>query len=165
MESAIVVPVALPVRLERLRRERVAVARLGVPAHVTLLYPFLTAERLDGSVRRRLARIVAGRVAWDFSLTTARRWPDALVLDVDPRAPFVRLKDDLLEAYPDFQPYGGGVPYEPHVTIAEPDATGGLPRPPLLERPLGRRVERVAVIALAPDGRWHRHWNLALGGA
>ena len=46
-QSAIVVRVPVPPAVERLRRRWDRAARMGVPAHVTILYPFVAADELD----------------------------------------------------------------------------------------------------------------------
>ena len=45
-ESAIIVPVQVPVAVGRLRDRMDPSAAQGVPAHVTLLYPFMPPEAL-----------------------------------------------------------------------------------------------------------------------
>ena len=53
-ESAVIVPVQVPVAVNRLRDRMDPSAAQGVPAHVTLLYPFMPPEELKEDVRRRV---------------------------------------------------------------------------------------------------------------
>ena len=53
-ESATAIRVRLPPDLERFRVALVPNAALRVPAHATLIYPFVPAERLDAAVRSRV---------------------------------------------------------------------------------------------------------------
>jgi hypothetical protein len=78
MDSALVIPVRLPPRLERERRLHVSVAALGVPAHLTLLYPFIAPGDLTARDRRRIASILRQHSAFDFRLGRIRAWPTAL---------------------------------------------------------------------------------------
>jgi len=161
-ESAIAIKVRLPRDLERFRVAHVQNAALGVPAHVTLVYPFVPAEQLDAAVRRRIARAVASQPPFSFRLSTVRRWPNTLYLAVDPAAPFEAMVRSIVAAFPEYPPYGGAFPYVPHVTLAEGEesAIAELVAPPL---PAGRhRVTRVLLIAQGRDARWRLKWTFAL---
>src|SRR6187551_1754759 len=68
--SAVVVRVPLPARLARLRARHDWAASVGVPPHVTVLFPFLPAARLLPTVRRELAGIA--REAAPFDVRFAR---------------------------------------------------------------------------------------------
>ena len=54
------------------RRQHTYDAPLGVPAHVTLLFPFVPAHRL-GEAEPRLREIVGAAPAFDLSFSRARR--------------------------------------------------------------------------------------------
>ncbi|MEO6407356.1 MAG: 2'-5' RNA ligase family protein, partial [Burkholderiaceae bacterium] len=55
-------------------RERFdASARLGVPAHITLVYPFVEAERIDAALLVHIRTALEGAAAFDFALTRAER--------------------------------------------------------------------------------------------
>src|SRR2546426_3687798 len=132
-ESAIAIKVRLPPDLERFRVAHVPNAALGVPAHITLIYPFAPAERLNPAVRRRVARALASQPPFSFRLTAVRRWPNTLYLAVDPAAPFEGLVRSLEAKFPEYPPYAGAFPYVPHVTLAEDSesAIAELVAPPL----------------------------------
>jgi 2'-5' RNA ligase len=166
-ESAILVPVEVPVAVRRLRDRMDPFAVLGVPAHVTLLYPFVAPEQLDESVRTVVAGIVAGEPSFPFTLTVARRWPDVVYLAPEPDEPFRRLTLALVDAFPEYPPYGradGEV--VPHVTVAQAVPESYLlaaqhALPPLL--PI-RDVAREAWLMVKSAGRWRTHWHLPLSG-
>jgi 2'-5' RNA ligase len=166
-ESAIIVPVELPVAARRLRDGLDPVAALGVPAHVMLLYPFMPPGLLDDEVRRRVAAIVATERSFSFALARMERWPSVVWLAPEPDEPFRRLTAALHAEFPDYPPYAG-VHEEviPHLTIVED------PRPEWLaaaERALPqmlpiRDVAREAhVIAQDGDRPWSTLWRLPLG--
>lgn len=168
MDSALVIPVSLPPRLERERRRHVSVAALGVPAHLSLLYPFITPADLTDQDRRRLANILKQHLAFDFQLGRIRAWPAALYLEVLPVAPFARLVEALVAAYPEWVPYGGEFPYVPHVTVADllpADSREPAPPPQIANprRPLLRRAERAILLVQDQAGRWQPRWRFEFG--
>jgi 2'-5' RNA ligase len=161
-ESALAIKVRLPPDLERFRVANVPNAALGVPAHITLIYPFVPAERLDAAVRRRVARALARQPPFTFRLSAALRWPNTLYLAVDPAEPFDGMVRLLVTEFPDHPPYRGAVPYVPHVTLAEGDEREIAE----LEAPLApaghHHVARVLLIAQDQAGRWRVRWKFAL---
>ena len=54
------------------------VARLGVPAHVTILYPFMPVAAIDAAILETLRRIAASTRAFAIALieNAAGRWRD-----------------------------------------------------------------------------------------
>jgi 2'-5' RNA ligase len=123
MTTAVVVRARLPVRLERLRLRWVVDAVDGLPAHLTMLYPFVDAARLTAGVRSSIA-VVAGRhEPFDYHVIGPARWSGTVYAAVEPVEPFVRLQRDLGLAFPDHPIYGEGpgFAYVPHITIAEDD--------------------------------------------
>jgi len=165
-ESAIVVRVPVPPAIERLRRRWDRAARMGVPAHVTVLYPFVPPADLDTSVRHALACIAAEHRPFDARFARVGRFPKAVYLAPDPPAPFVTLTEAVAAAFPAFQPYGGVFDEViPHLTLVESadvdldsvadTAWGHLP--------FVRSVTRLEVLVESPDGRWHPRWRLRLG--
>ena len=168
MPSAVIVRATLPAGLERMRRRHVASAAVDVPAHTTLLYPFVELADLDPAVRQRLREVVASHPAFDYRLARRAEWPDAIYVAVEPAEPFRRLHGDLQAAFPDWPLYGPdwNLEYEPHITVADREgrrdagvlddpAWGALPRP--------ARAESIDVIATRPDGRWRLVWRIPLG--
>jgi 2'-5' RNA ligase len=94
-------------------------ARGGVPAHFTVLYPFLPPDRIDESVLAHLGALFAGVPAFDIALTHTS-WFDSRVLWLAPEdpAPFRALTERVHAAYPDHPPFAGLYPdVVPHLTI------------------------------------------------
>jgi 2'-5' RNA ligase len=165
--SAVIVRTRLPAGLERVRRRSATDADYGIPAHLTLLYPFIEPEGLDEAVRRRIATVAANHDPFEYRLVGAERWPRVTYVSVAPVEPFVALQADLARAFPDHPIYGEPADFAflPHVTVAEgpsvdhPAATAepawaALPRP----------ARATALEILATDGgRWRLVWRLRLG--
>ncbi len=163
-----IVRAPLPFGLERLRRVSVRNAADGVPAHITLLHPFVPPERLDADVRRVIASVAAAHGAFVFDLAGKARWPGTVYVRVEPATPFVRLQADLARAFPAFPIYGSEADFEfvPHVTVAE-RAAADDPRsvgdPAWTGLPRSGRVQAVEVIARGEGGRWRTVWRIGLG--
>ena len=163
-ESAIAIRVRLPADLERFRVAHVPNAALGVPAHITLIYPFLPADLLDASVRRRVARALAPHRRFTFRLSGIRRWPNSHYLAVEPVLPFEAIVRSLVEVFPEYLPYAGEFEYVPHVTIAEGDDRSLARLARDLSVPVDEQdVTRILVIAQGRDGTWRYRWTFGLG--
>jgi len=167
-ESAIIIPVNVPVAMRRLRDGLDAAAAAGVPPHVTLLYPFMPPDALDEGVRAEIGRIIASESAFAFVLARIGRWPDGVYLPAEPADPFSRLIGRLAGAYPDYPPYGRAVAEAdivPHVTITHSERVDFLDAaahalPALL--PV-RAIAREAIVIVRPAGeRWRTLWRLPL---
>jgi 2'-5' RNA ligase len=118
-QSAIIIRVAEaePV-IGSLREKFDHPVKLGVPAHITVLYPFEPPETIDDAILRRVQRAVSETKPFEFRLGTIGRFPGVLYLAPEPSAPFEELTARVTSEFPDFPPYEGQ--YEsiiPHVTI------------------------------------------------
>jgi 2'-5' RNA ligase len=166
-ESAIIVPVQVPVAVNRLRDRMDPSAAVGVPAHVTLIYPFMPVYQLKDDVRRRIEGIIASEPAFPFQLTSVQRWPTVVYLAPEPADPFRRLTASLAEAFPDYPPYEGiHENVVPHLTIAQdvPDeyyAAAEHALPGML--PIRDFAREAWLIGHTPDQPWHTLWHLPFG--
>ena len=144
-------------------------AALGVPAHVTLLHPFVAPASIDVAVRGRLEVIAAASAPFDYRLEAIGRFPETLYLAPEPAAPFVALTHTLVTAFPAWLPYGGRHPaVVPHLTVAQTDPS----RLDAIESELRNAMGRNAVAARCTEivlienasGRWRTMHTFALGG-
>lgn len=119
-QTGFIVRVAEAERRVRELRERFhPVAKLGVPAHVTVLFPFMPPEDIDESVLAKAASAVREVVAFDFSLLAVRRFPATAYLAPEPPDLFVALTRSLARAFPAFPPFAGEFEVVvPHLTVA-----------------------------------------------
>ena len=120
-ESALIVPVpeAEPV-VKNLRARFDPAAPAGVPAHITLLYPFIVPDALDESILAELEAIFSGVVAFPFNLSTTALFPEVFYLVPDPADPFSRLTAAIATRWPETPPYGGiYAETVPHLTVAQ----------------------------------------------
>jgi len=97
-------------------------ARRNVPAHVTVLYPFMAPAQIDGSVLEKLRAIARAVPGFEYRMTRTQRFPVALYLDPEPAAPYAALTERVFHAFPDYPPFEGKFEtVVPHVTVAHGD--------------------------------------------
>ena len=105
-----------------LRQRFDATTKLGVPAHITVLVPFMDPQHIIPAVLDRVQHALNRVAAFSFSLGRVARFPATAYLVPEPPEPFVAMTKALVDAFSDFQPYGGehqGV--VPHLTVAHGD--------------------------------------------
>jgi 2'-5' RNA ligase len=158
-ETALLVPVAEAeplVRRHRLARD--PVAPRGVPAHITVLYPFVPPDEVDQGVCDALTEVLARFTVFDFTLTEVRQFPSGvLYLAPEPARPFVAITDALVARWPEQPPYHGAfTSVIPHLSVAmqsdgsagdlEAELNGGLP--------LRTRADAVWLMEGQPEDQW-----------
>ena len=166
-ETALIVPVRLPLPLERVRQRGVRDAPNGLPAHATLLFPFAPPEDLDDELRRQVARIVAAHEVFPYELVGPGRWPDTVYAVLEPELPFRALQGDLGAAFPAFPIYGGSFDFVPHVTIAEGPASNTpavAPSAAWASLP-AERTARFVDLIVQEGTRWTVRWRFPCGAA
>ena len=165
-QSAIIIPVPdaeAVVKTHRLAHDPVAIA--GVPAHITLVVPWLPPGELRAADLEKLSDMLAGTAAFEFRLTRARWFGDKVLwLEPEPAKPFVELTELLAREF-ETPPYDGEYgDVVPHLTVAH--AAEGVDLGPVAEElerslPLPCRADEVWV--MAGDGRWWTiRWRVAL---
>ena len=106
-----------------LRRRFDPSAALGVPVHITVLYPFMSSMLIDEGVLASAKRIVSAMKEFHFELNAIGRFPDASYLSPDPIESFVSLTQALVREFPNYPPYGGRFStIVPHLTVADKSA-------------------------------------------
>ena len=95
-------------------------AAAGMPAHITLLYPFKPPDELDETVLDDLSHCFARFAPIQFSLGSIRRFPvEVLYLAPEPDEAFRQLTLAIWNQYPETPPYGGKWPdIVPHLSVA-----------------------------------------------
>jgi 2'-5' RNA ligase len=170
LESALVVlaPPAEPL-VKAYREEHDPSAALGVPAHLTVLYPFHP-PGLPRALLARLAALFAEFAPFDYALAELRRFPGVLYLAPEPEAPFRLLTRRVADAFPDFPPYGGRFSdIIPHLTLAQLEDAERLERVAAhfqgacgAKLPLRLRAESVALMD-NEQGAWRVCATFRLG--
>jgi 2'-5' RNA ligase len=166
--SAIVIRVPVPAGLDRLRRRWDMAAGVGVPAHVTILFPFLPASDLTPADRSALADIARGVEPFEIAFRRVGRFPAVVYLVPEPSGPIAALTAAVTARYPGHPPYGGVFDeVVPHLTVTEVGAET-TPLDAIAAEaehwlPFAHHVTALEVLVESPEGRWRRHWRIPLG--
>lgn len=95
------------------------VAAAGIPAHITVLAPFLDRRLVDASVLGELEALVGKHQSFDLELVRCRRFPGVLYLAPVPERGFRALTGAVAGRWPEAPPYGGQfAEVVPHLTVA-----------------------------------------------
>jgi 2'-5' RNA ligase len=119
--SALVVEVPDAEPLVREWRERYdPSASKGMPAHITVLYPF--ASEVSDAEASEIRAVAAGFAPIRFSCQSLDEFPTVVWLRPTPDTEFRALTFALRSAFPDYQPYRGQFPDpQPHLTVGQTD--------------------------------------------
>jgi hypothetical protein len=162
-ESGLIVEIPQAEPMVRPFRERLdPAAGLGVPAHITVLYPFIPPARLDAAVLGQLERLFAAVPRFAFRLDRTSWFGDELVyLAPSDPGPVQTLTQRVVEAFPAYPPYGGQ--FEgiiPHLTIGDGQPADDLRAAEESIRPLLPITGEVTAVSLItqqiPGGQFSR---------
>ena len=119
-ESAVIVriPEAEPL-VGRFRADLDFAASLGVPAHVTVIYPFVAPDLIDDAVTAALAEAVGSVPAFDATFARVAWFERTVIwLAPEPAEPFLALTNAVWQQFPHCPPYGGAhQQVVPHLTV------------------------------------------------
>ena len=153
----------------RLRMELDPVARLGVPAHFSVLFPFVPADQISDDLRARVAELF--RRASPFTHTlTGTDWfgHDVLWMSSSADEQFSELTRRVWKAFPAHPPYEGvfGVDVVPHLTIAYRAALSDMRAAEQEVKaylPIEVDSRAVTLMTEQSDGRWRAAASFTLG--
>ena len=142
-------------------------AQRGVPAHITLLYPFVPTEKVDDELLGRLRELFGAEPRIPFQLARLARFPEVAWLAPEPSEPFKALIELIAARFPDYPPYEG-IHDEviPHLTVAE----GGTELQDRVEAaiadqlPIHAHAGHVAFLFEDDEGLWHEAHRFPLSG-
>ena len=98
-------------------------AAVGVPAHITVLFPFVSPNLITDSDLARAAEIFRRFRSFEFRLEQVGRFPESLYLAPEPDEPFISLTEAIVHEFPECPPYGGKfTEIIPHLTVANRSA-------------------------------------------
>jgi 2'-5' RNA ligase len=134
----------------------------GLPAHITVLYPFLTTKAIDDATGLALASVVEDVAAFEFVLSEIRRFPGVVYLAPEPATPFIALTEALVERWPSNPPYEGAFDeITPHLTVAYGES---VPESLAAQLPVAARAEEVWLMSRVA-GRWVQRRRFPLGSS
>ncbi|MFD7834409.1 2'-5' RNA ligase family protein [Streptomyces sp. NPDC059761] len=161
----IVLPDAAPL-LDTAWRIDPALVRRGVPAHVSLLYPFVPESALTGQDEKGVRSLAASFPAADLLLEELVTAPGFVGVTVPQLQPIV---DAFGAQWPGLRPYGGRFGARPaaHVTVAmgadNPTTSAQVRTAVGSLLPLRTRAAEVQLVVLTEDG-WQSRFTSPLGG-
>lgn len=166
-QTAVIVPIPAAEPLVSGWRTRLdPSAAVGVPAHVTVIYPFLPEDELTGIVLGNLLGLIAAHPKFSVAFASCGWFRGVLYLAPSPDEPFRRLTDQMARRWPQAPPYAGAIADPtPHLTIAN-GATADEARAAEIDvaarLPVTAHIERASLISF--DGAsWSRRAWLPLG--
>lgn len=91
----------------------------NVPAHLTLLYPFVSPENVEEAIAK-LSNVCESLKPFELTLDRYGSFPDAVFLEPSDPEPVRELHRHLADAFPEFPVYNGehGPDLHPHLTLA-----------------------------------------------
>ncbi|WP_329417079.1 2'-5' RNA ligase family protein [Streptomyces sp. NBC_01268] len=141
-------------------------ARAGVPAHVTVLFPFLDESRIDALVYSALASVLGSHQTFDLRFERCGRLPGVLYLVPEPDTQLRQLTEAIADRWPEAPPYGGRfAEVVPHLTIAQGQEDVVLEE---IEADLASRLPFTSQVSsvelIVHDGtKWQERASFALG--
>ena len=143
----------------------------GMPAHVTLLYPFLPPDEIGPTVLAELRTRFQRFSPFRFALGELRRFPGVLYLAPEPGEPFRELTTAIWQGYPDYPPYGGRHPdIQPHLSVAMDDderridaVAEAFARASVGELPVRAAAQEIALMDNSSE-RWQTRCTFLLSG-
>jgi 2'-5' RNA ligase len=144
-------------------------AALGVPAHVTILFPFLPPDALSAAVLDQIRDLAARQTPFTARFDRVERREDVVWLGVEPEAPFRAMTSAAFQRFPAWPPYGGRFgDVIPHLTIGQGDESTMAGLADALEQELAGRLPVVTSIDalslfVSGSGHWSRTARFPLG--
>lgn len=93
---------------------------IGVPAHITILYPFMPPSAIDDAVLRQVGEVLSSFRAFGFRLRRIARFPGVVYLAPEPDQAMKDLTRALAARFTAYPPYGGQhADVVPHLTVAQ----------------------------------------------
>jgi 2'-5' RNA ligase len=145
-------------------------ALLGVPPHVTVLYPFVPPDQINPQTLEELENLLAAIPPFEFTLVRTDWFGDRAVLWLapEPPEPFIDITRTLTAAFPEHPPYGGQFDGTvPHLTVGPGGPSGELrqaERELQVHLPIRAVAEAVTLMEERPTGRWERKGIFKLMG-
>lgn len=139
--------------------------RPGVPAHLSLLYPFVPAAELDQHVVSTLTSIFAQHVPLSVKFEGIVCTGGFVALRPEPGDGVEALASAVRRRWPDLVPYDGRYDAEPHLTVAmqTTEERAGLIERELLPDWVPLSAELREAWLVEHDGQWQLRSRFPLG--
>ena len=166
LQSALIIPIELPAPLAAVRARFGATTSPGLPAHVTILFPFIPVTNLDPSVGAAVMELAAAMEPFRARFDQVQRQDAMVWLLPAQQEPFLELTAAVLARWPAYQPYGGAFnSLIAHLTLVESggDAITRATSAALEHGPFEVLVEELQFIGEVESGGWRELDRFRLG--
>ncbi len=137
-----------------------------LPAHVTVLFPFVPVGRVDRHLEGSLATLFASTPAFSFRLARISSFPGTVYLEPEPAHDFVGLTQAVTRRWPSFPPYEGAFDAViPHVTLGHGVGPADLEPTVAPHLPIDATATEVVLMARDRLGSWAPRSRFPLAGA
>ena len=139
-----------------------------MPAHITVMYPFLSSHELSTDVYSGLADVCGRTPPIEVTFRSLGTFPGVVYLAPSPVEEFRGLTERVVEMWPGLQPYEGAhTDVVPHLTLAYTDDAGLVHRiaeevEPQL--PISSALNQACIFELA-DAKWRHRFSLPFGSS
>jgi hypothetical protein len=161
-ESALLVPVESAAELVRAWQDAPPAAT--VPPHITVLYPFVPAARIDGKIEREVAAVATAIPPFAYRLAAVGRFPSTLYVAPEPAAPFIDLTETFVRYWPEYPAYGGV--YDdvvPHLSVVDSPEPEGAADAIARELPIETEATELWLMIESDDATWRLLRRFPLG--
>lgn len=151
-----------------IRRELDPMAGKGVPPHMTVLFPFVTADQVDADLVTRLEALFRRAPSFEQSFLDVRWFGDEVLWLASDGDEHLRSLTGLVTTqFPDYSPYGGvHAEVIPHLTVADHapiDAMRAAEASLRLRLPIRATTTHVSLLVEQSSGHWTREGSFTLG--
>ena len=133
------------------------VTAYGMPAHVTIVYPWKSAAAVTRSDRTALSELAQSQPPVELSFAGFGRFDETVWLDPQPAGPILTLIEAVVARWPDYPPYGGQFAVVvPHLTVSDrrdPDSVEHVVEDVQPKLPRTTTVPELTLMRCA-SGRW-----------
>jgi 2'-5' RNA ligase len=166
-DTALIAPVPeAEAAVGRWREQFDPAAAAGVPAHVTVLFPFVPWSDVDETVIDALTSLAKRAECFDAVLAAVERRPGVIWIRPEPEEGFRALTAAVWDRWPEHPPYGGRFDeVVPHLTVAEGDLESvpeSLDADVARHLPIAFSVTGIDLVRFAA-GRWSTMVRFPLG--
>jgi 2'-5' RNA ligase len=169
VDSTLLVPVfAAETTVGSFRNHLDPASRLGIPPHVTVLFPWAPLQDQSAELIDALTDLFSRFQPFDFSLSTTGWFGErVLYLRPDPSDNFVRLTTGIADRFTQYPPYRGAfAEVIPHLTIGEDAELDALRSAEIEVRerlPITARATEVWLMSATSSGPWANTRTFSLG--
>jgi 2'-5' RNA ligase len=170
VETALVIVLEDAEPFDEVRREfAVETVRLGIPFHVTLLYPFAPREELTGDLLGDVRAFFASQPAFEFELARVAAWPRVVYAVPEPDAALRDCMQRLFASFPAWPPYEGEhAEVVPHATLGEdvdaPRVVAEIERRLATHLPRRYRAEQATLLEEFAPNEWRERESFPFAG-